>query len=308
MTRNVDRLCRGDALLGTRYRAVGLLGVGASSEVYEARGPDGELCAVKVLRSMYEGPCEAAFRLAQEGAALAALDHPNIVKVTAAGATFDGRPYFVMERLVGETLRQRLDREGKLAPLRACELALGVLDALDAAHRAGIVHRDVKPSNIFLHRPGGRAVDERPVLLDFGIAKLEGAGACPTTGGHVLGTPRYLAPEQILAGRVDARTDVYSVGLVLFEAIAGRSPYGPTDALNALNATESMYAHLTAKPHPIRRFARVSSGLERVLARALRKEPDRRWPSAGAFAVALERAKEAAARATACRLLWSRAQ
>jgi serine/threonine-protein kinase len=300
MTRDVDH--REDALAGTGYRAVRLLGSGASSEVYEARGPMGEVCAVKVLRSMYTGLTEAALRLAQEGRALAALHHPSIVKVHHAGATPDGRPYFAMERLVGETLRARLTREGKLPSARACELLLDVLDALDVAHRAGIVHRDVKPSNVFLRRGDGLLDPERAVLLDFGIAKLEGGSVAPTTGGHVLGTPRYLAPEQILGGRVDARTDVYTAGLVLFEVIAGRGPYDATDTL------ASMHAHICERPRSLRRFARVSPEIERVVARALHKEPDRRWPSAGSFAVALRRASAPPASARGSRLLWSRAQ
>ena len=291
------------ALAGTCYRAVRKLGEGTSSEVFAARGPLGELRAVKVLRPIHEGADEAALRLTQEGRVLAELDHPHVVKVLDVGLTADGRPYFVMDRLRGETLRERLDRDGKLPPVDACSLMLGVLDGLDAAHRAGIVHRDVKPSNIFLCRGDGPSGVERAILLDFGIAKVRGSSLDPTGAAFVIGTPRYLAPEQILGGRVDARTDVYSMGILLFEVIAGR---GPFDAKGPL---PSMRAHLNDKPHALRKFVDVPPELEKAVARALRKEPDRRWPSAGALAAALRGACVRSRRdAGSPGLCWSGAQ
>lgn len=291
-----------EALAGTPYTAVGLLGAGTSSKVFEARGPEGERCAVKVLRPIHPGSSEVARRLAREGRALAALRHPNIVKVRDAGTTPDGRPYFTMDVLSGETLRDRLDRAGRLPFARAVVWLLNILDALDAAHRAGIVHRDVKPSNIFLRREPERPEIEDAVLLDFGIAKVEDDGASLTTDRHVIGTPRYLSPEQILGGRVDARTDVYAMGLVLFEAIAGRSPY---DAALEEDVAASMRAHICDDPQPLSQFVRVPAGLERVVARALEKAPDARFPSAGAFGVALSRA---CATASGEAGQWSQAQ
>lgn len=278
---------------GTPYKAVGLLGVGTSSKVYEALGPEGERCAVKVLRPLHPASSDVALRLAREGRALAHLRHPQIVRARDAGTTPDGRPYFTMDILTGETLRERLDREGKLPLSRVASWILGVLDALDAAHRAGIIHRDVKPSNIFLRRDPERPEIEDAVLLDFGIAKVvEDDFPSFTTDRHIIGTPRYIAPEQILGGRVDARTDVYSMGLVFFEALAGRSPY---DAALEEDALASMRAHICDDPQPLRRFARAPAALERVLSRALEKAPDARWPSAGAFGIALQRACAVAA-------------
>lgn len=287
MVGDVKRSNWGEALAGTPYTVVGLLGSGTCSRVYEARGPEGERCAVKVLRPLHSAGSEVALRLAREGRALAHLRHPQIVNVRDAGTTADGRPYFTMDVLAGETLRERLDREGSVPFGRAGAWMLSVLDALDAAHRAGIIHRDVKPSNIFLRRDPEQREVEDAVLLDFGIAKVDDDGSGLTTDRHVLGTPRYLAPEQILGGHVDARTDVYSMGLVVFETLAGRSPY---EAALEEDAMASMRAHLCDDPQPLRRFVRVPVALERVVARALEKAPDDRWPSAGAFSVALQRA------------------
>jgi len=304
MMRETKRSNWDEVLAGTPYTAVGLLGVGTTSKVYEARGPEGERCAVKVLRPLHPASSDVALRLAREGRALAALRHPQIVRARDAGTTADGRPYFTMDVLVGETLRDRLDREGKLSIGRVGAWIQGVLDALDAAHRAGIIHRDVKPSNIFLRRNPEQPEIEDAVLLDFGIAKVEDDdGLFFTTDRHVIGTPRYIAPEQILGGRVDARTDVYSMGLVLFEALAGRSPY---DAALEEDVLASMRAHICDDPQPLRRFIRAPAALERVLSRALEKAPDARWPSAGAFALALQRACAGAEAGETA--LWSGAQ
>ncbi|MFT3774440.1 MAG: serine/threonine-protein kinase [Minicystis sp.] len=279
-----------DPLPGTRYRAVRRIGAGTTSEVFEAVGPDRARCAVKVLRAVYADTPDAVFRMEQEGHALAGLDHPSLVPVIDVGTTSAGRPFFVMPLLQGETVRERLNRRGPVSAALACVIVAEVLEGLDAAHRAGLVHRDVKPANIFLpiRDPGGPA--RRSVLLDFGIAKLLGASGRATTEAKVVGTPRYLAPEQILGGCVDARTDVYAAGLTLFEMIAGRGPY------DASSPMDLMRAHLEAKPRSLREFAPVSSELAHAIDRAIAKAPARRWPSARAFAAVLDRA---AARETA---------
>lgn len=277
-----------DPLEGTCYRAVGPLGAGASSDVYAALDPLGRPCAVKVLHACHAGHAEARWRFRLEARALAALDHPNLVAVTDAGVTRDGRPFLVMPRLVGETLRDRLRRERRLDAATACALVSQALRGLGAAHAAGVVHRDVKPANLFLSERrnqgspatlAGRSV--RVVVLDFGIAKVLGTSGGPTTGAHVLGTPRYLAPEQVLGGAVDERTDVYAAGIVLFEAISGRSPY------DAAGPGEHMLAHVRQRPKRLGEVARAPIAVERAVARALSKSPAERWPSADAFADAL---------------------
>ena len=273
-----------DPLPGTGYRTVRRLGAGASSEVYEAVGLDRSRRAVKVLRSLFVDTPEAVFRLEQEGRALGALDHPNLVPVLDVGTTLAGRPFFAMPLLEGETVRERLRRSGPIAPAVACAMVADALEGLDAAHRAGVVHRDVKPGNLFLPCRRPAIPGRRCVVLDFGIAKVLGAPGGLTTESRVLGTPRYLAPEQILGGQVDARTDVYAAGLTLFEMITGRAPF------DAEGPIEVMGAHLELAPHRLRALAGVSPELDHAVARALSRPPGRRWPSARAFAAVLERA------------------
>jgi eukaryotic-like serine/threonine-protein kinase len=275
-----------DPLPGTGYCALRRLGGGATSEVYEAIGSDGVRRAIKVLRSLFVDTPSAVFRLEQEGLALAALDHPGLLRVLDVGTTATSRPYFVMPLLEGETVKTRLLRRGPIAPAEACAIVAEALSALDAAHRAGVVHRDVKPGNLFL--PARRAGSPAPrcVVLDFGVAKLLDTPEGPTTDSGVVGTPRYLAPEQILGGRIDARTDVYGAGLTLFEMIAGRGPFDGADPI------EEMRARLESPARPLRGLTPVSGELEHAVARAVDASPSRRWPSARAFAAVLERAGE----------------
>jgi eukaryotic-like serine/threonine-protein kinase len=269
-----------DPLAGTPYRTVRRLGGGSTSDVFEAIRPGGDRCAVKVLREALEGGRLAAFRLDRERRTLGALDHPSLARVLDAGVLAGGRPYFVMRLLAGETLRSCLVRRGALPRDRALGVIADVLDGLDAAHCAGLVHRDVKPGNVFLSAATA-SERRRAMLLDFGIAAVRGLPSDLTTGSHVLGTPRYLSPEQILGGAVDARTDVYAAGLVLFEALTGQSPFDATSPL------DFMRAHLHEEPRRLRSLCPASSRLERVVARALSKPPAQRWPSARAFAVAV---------------------
>ena len=281
MTTTIERFDEG-SLAGTGYTARRLISRGASADVYEAENRRGELRAVKILKGLHGGTRDARRRFALEGSALAALDHPNLAPVLDAGVTRAGRPYFVMPRLLGETARDRLFRAGPWAPANACAAVADALQGLDFAHRAGLVHRDVKPANLFLV-----ARTERCVVLDFGIAKALDARHDATTGVHVLGTPRYFAPEQVLGGAVDARTDVYAAGLTLFELITGRSPY---DARDTVDGIDMMRAHVGATPRRARELVNVSEALERAIGRALEKAPARRWSSARAFAAELDRA------------------
>jgi serine/threonine-protein kinase len=278
-----------DALAGTGYRAVGWLGEGASSEVLAAVDARGAPCAVKILHAFHASSAEARFRLRLEARALAALDHPALVPVLDHGVTPGGRPFLVMPRLEGETLAARLRSGGPLAPRVACAILRRALAGLAVAHDAGVIHRDVKPANLFLatgRDEGGPArlatIRPRVVVLDFGIAKI--VGAAGPTGANVLGTPRYLAPEQILGGAVDARADVYAAGIVLFEAIAGRSPY------DASGPAAHLLAHVRQRPMRLAEAARVPASLDRAVARALAKSPGDRFSSARAFAGALGRA------------------
>ena len=271
-----------DPLVGTPYQARVSIGSGYTSEVYEAKGPGGETLAIKVLPIAFRDSQEAKGRLLQEGRILASVRHPNLVPLRDIGMTRDGRPFLAMPRLQGATLRHFLDKHGPLSPSLAIDLVVDGLLGLHAAHRYGVVHRDVKPSNIFVEQSRGSA--RRATMIDFGIAKVHGVFAHQTTANHLLGTPKYAAPEQILGGRVDARTDVYAMGIVLFECIACRWPF---EVLAGASVQEIMRAHVAFTPRRLDEVSPASNALANVVAQALEKRPSRRFPSALAFAMAL---------------------
>jgi len=288
-----------DPLAGTRYRFVRPIGRGTSSDVYEAKGPTGELYAIKVLRSTCRDLQDYATRLLQEGRVLASIDHENLVPVREIGMTHDGRPFLAMPRIVGKTLRDYLAAHGPIEPTVAAGLIAGALDGLHEAHRRGIVHRDVKPGNIFVVT-NEDGCPKRAVMFDFGIAKIVGAAAHRATGDCIIGTPRYIAPEQVLNGRIDGRADVYAMGIVLFETIAARGPY---DVLRNAEFDIQIRAHLCLPARRLDDLSPASSALARVVARALEKAPGKRFPSAASFAAALRRAIAPAVRSEPCVML-----
>lgn len=281
-----------DPLAGTRYRFVRFLGCGGSSDVLEATGPSGERFAIKVLRETFRDIQQYATRFLQEGRILAAIDHPHIVPLREIGMTRDGRPFLVMPRLHGQPLANYLEQHGPLEPNTAALLLAGALDGLQEAHRRGVVHRDVKPENIFVvtNETGS---PERAMIFDFGIAKISGAAAHRTTGGRILGTPRYVSPEQIIGGRLDGRVDVYAMGIVLFESIAARGPY---DLLRSAQFDAVIRAHLSLAPRRLDELSPASNALAKVIARALEKAPGERFSSAAAFADALRQSVAITAR------------
>jgi serine/threonine protein kinase len=263
---------------GTPYTFVRRLGAGGSAEVFEVLDAHGRPFALKLLRQMVAASREGQIRFVREARALASVSHPNLAPIVDAGNAA-GRPYFVMPLFQGETLRDRIRRVGPLHPSEATTIAMDVLSGLDAAHRASIVHRDVKPANIFLTR-------DAAIVLDFGVAKILDDGPSDfTTGRHVVGTPRYLAPEQILGGRIDPRTDVYALGITLFEALTGFDPYG------AVGTADIMRAHVFETPFRVRELALVSAELDQIVSRALERFPAYRWASAAAFGEALARCR-----------------
>jgi hypothetical protein len=213
-----------------QYRLTEKLGVGANGTIWEAeRISDGEIVAIKLLRAAVAHDTIAADRLRREAAALGLAWHPNVVEIYDDGHLPDGTSYLVMERLHGESLAARLKRKGQLTPAESLPIALEICDALAAVHAAGIVHRDVKPSNIFLAREPGlselsQTASEHAKILDFGVARVEWAETRLTNADVPLGTPGYMAPEQIEGQDVDARSDVYSLGAALYECLSGRAP------------------------------------------------------------------------------------
>jgi len=246
--------------------------------VYEVEQIElGRRFVLKALLPEHAAREDLEARMRQEWRTLARLRHPGIVEVTDAGVTDDGAPYFVMELLTGETLRARLRREGRLDSGEAIAIAVEVLEALAAAHDLGVVHRDVKPANVFLIGP------RRIKLLDFGIAKVAGGSQTVTARGVTLGTPRYLSPEQVRGDPVDGRADLYAVGLLLFEMLTGRGPFDEDRDPNAL-----LLAHLTREAPGLDAFLpEADPRLVELVARLLAKDPSARPAAARTAASAL---------------------
>jgi eukaryotic-like serine/threonine-protein kinase len=211
-------------VLAGQYRLTEKVGIGANGTIWEAeRLANGELVAVKMLRAAVAHDTIAADRLRREAAALGLAWHPNVVEVYEDGHLPDGTSYLVMERLHGESLAERLHRVGAMRPDELMPVALQLCDALGAVHAAGIVHRDVKPSNIFLAQEPGQTVPHVKVL-DFGIARVEWAETRLTNANAPLGTPGYMSPEQEQGEEIDQRSDLFGMGGVLYECLTGFAP------------------------------------------------------------------------------------
>jgi serine/threonine-protein kinase len=237
-----------------------------------------------------------ADRLRVEAQTLASIDSPHLVSVSDIGCTPGNRPYFVMELLRGATLREVLDRRGAIPPAEAIAWTVQVLAGLAVAHRMGIVHRDVKLTNVFLCD----ATPERQPLvkvLDFGVAKVLRSAGLPFPGpkyateeNSLVGSPRYVSPEQVSFGPVDARTDVYAAGVLLYTLLVGVGPF--PDAQTVLDL---LNAHLLEIPRPPSAAASqlIPPALDRTVLRALAKQPDARFPTADAFADELRRVADA---------------
>jgi serine/threonine protein kinase len=266
-----------DSPLGTKvgnYVLVQRLGEGGMGAVYRAVQPlIGAEVAIKVLHAGANGE-----RFLLEAQAVNRVRHPSLIKTLDTGYLADRRPYLVMELLDGMSLA---DAVGAIAPPLAAHVAANVLDALAAVHGEGIVHRDLKPPNVFL------AADGRVVVLDFGIAKLTD-GEVVTHSSGLVGTPEYMAPEQIRAQPVDGRTDIYAVGVMLYEAITGRRPFA------AAATFDMLVQHLEQPPaSPCEYAPNLSPQLAEVILIAMEKRPERRYQSASEMAAALRATGEA---------------
>jgi serine/threonine protein kinase len=261
-------------VIADRFTLVDQLGAGATAAVWRATDPDGSPVAVKVLRDLGVEP-HLATRFEREGQILAALSHPNLVRVIDGGR--DGhRPWIAMELLDGPSLADRLRDGGPLEPQEAAGIVADVAAGLERAHAAGVLHRDVKPANIVCDGP-------IPKLVDFGIARSS-ALATMTQADMVLGTAAYLSPEQASAHPLDPRSDVYALGCVLHELVAGQPPFPGDSPLTVA------YAHVHQPPPPLRSLVpSVPPELEAVVLRCLAKSPADRWPSAGALELELRR-------------------
>jgi eukaryotic-like serine/threonine-protein kinase len=262
-----------------KFELIECLGTGAFGQVFKAI--DAELdrpVAVKVLRGGAGASREDVERFLREARSAARLRHPGIVAIHATGQAPDGSPFLVEEFVNGSTLATSI-KEGPLDPRRAAEIVAGLADALAYAHTHGVVHRDVKPSNIMLDLEG------RPHLMDFGLAKRETDEPPETVEGQVLGTPAYMSPEQARgeSRRVDGRSDVYSLGVVLYELITGERPFRGNRRMLLLQVLED-------EPRPPRRLNdRVPRDLETIALKAMAKTPGRRYTTAADLADDLRR-------------------
>ncbi len=241
--------------------------------------------AMKLLLPEQRSAPEPRARLLREALALSAARHPGVVAALDAGETEDGTPYLVLELLEGRSLEGILAVRRRIGAAEAAWVGAGICEALAAAHRCGIIHRDIKPSNVFVARDeqGSEVVK----IFDFGVAQVANENHKLTQAGGLLGTPEYMAPEQLLARDVDARTDLYAVGVTLYECVAGVVPFEG-------NFGEVLLKSATQPVPPLRqKAAEVTPEFAAVVERALSRQPDARFADALAFAQALRKAAPA---------------
>jgi serine/threonine-protein kinase len=257
--------------LGGRYRLDERIGVGGMGEVWRATDEVlGRTVAVKVVLPSLLGEPDFVRRFLAEARAMASVNHPGVVAIHDYRSDATGA-FLVMEYVEGEALSHTLGRLGRLAPAATMELIAQAADALQAAHDRGIVHRDVKPANLLIRTDGTL------VLTDFGIARAR-SDAPLTTAGAILGTPSYLAPEQVLGHPATTRSDVYSLGVVAYECLAGHRPF----------QGENPYAIAVQRVHepPRTMPGNVPRPVLAVVERALAVDPSQRWPSAAELGAA----------------------
>lgn len=252
-----------------KYRLERLLARGGMGAVYCARDVQHDrLVALKTVRAELVGDADARKRFCRDAQVVAALEHPSIVSIFDYGTFTDGGAFLVMELVRGEDLRRVLQREGRIEPQRVVRILSAVCAGTDAAHREGVRHRDLKPENILLPEGG---VDAK--VLDFGLASVFQDGL--RNAGMIIGTPAYMAPEQLRGIDADERCDIFSLGVIAFEMLTGELPFGRG------SVTEIVLAHVrgVARPrHPL------PASLEHAVMAALQADPDDRPPTARAFA------------------------
>ncbi|MFH1435327.1 MAG: serine/threonine-protein kinase [Pseudomonadota bacterium] len=270
-----------------KYKVISKLGEGGMGVVYEAEHIHiGKKVALKILREDYTQKQDVVERFKQEARSASIIGHPNIIDVTDFGYTYDGRVFFVMEHLEGEDMATVLENNRILPFKRVVKIIKQVCEALDAAHKKRIVHRDMKPENIFIQHAG---TDKETVkILDFGIAKmsvLDSEGRKLTKTGVVFGTPEYMSPEQAAGKPVDHRIDIYAVGVILYEMLTGSVPFTGDTFMSILSK------HIFESVPPLRERnpnLDIPEPLERIIYKCLEKEADNRFQDAVALAKAIE--------------------
>ncbi len=277
----------GQEIIG-QFRIVQRIGKGGMGAVYKAEQPAmGRFVAVKILHRNLASRSDLVTRFRREARAMSRLTHPNTARVFLYGQLDNGALYIVMEYLKGLNLHQITKRQGPMALDRAARILIQVCGALDEAHSVGIVHRDLKPENILLTEQGG--MKDFAKVLDFGLAKVHDvdlqASSPLTQEGMVFGTPEFMSPEQAKGKTLDGRSDIYSLGVILYEMITGKLPF------EARNPTDYIRHHIKSPPIPVtQRVAELPfpSELDPVFAKALAKDRGDRYQTAGELAEALE--------------------
>ena len=276
-----------DALIGTvidgRYRLEGVLGEGGMGLVYRATHVRlQKSLAVKVLRRESTSDPNARIRFQREAESASAIGNAHIVDISDFGALDDGSTYFVMEHLEGVDLIDAIEAEGPMPAQRACKIAVQLCLALGAAHEAGIVHRDLKPENVFLINRDGEA--DFVKVLDFGIAKMAQGPDRVTRANDFLGTPHYMSPEQCEGTEIDHRTDIYALGVLIYEMVTARVPHD-ADTVMAI-----LHRQVYERPIlPTCYVPELSVELEGIILRCLEKKPERRYESMAELQADLER-------------------
>ena len=265
-------------VLGGRYEIISLLGQGGMGAVYKARQPAVKrMIALKILLKEFADNETVVKRFHQEALAASRLTHPNTIKVFDFGQTDDGVLFMAMELLRGESLAHAISRSGPMPPKRVIHILRQCCKSLSEAHKGGIIHRDLKPDNIFLVDIEGER--DFAKVLDFGVAKLkefEGKDGTLTQAGMIFGTPKYMSPEQARSGALDARSDIYALGIIMYEMLMGRPPFSADNPLSIL------ISHVNEQPRRFTQFnpqVQVPTALEAVVFKALNKDRELRQPT-----------------------------
>jgi serine/threonine-protein kinase len=279
----------GREILDGQFKILQKIGSGGMGSVYKASQPAmNRLVGVKILHPKLNNRKDLTSRFRREARAMSHLTHPNTTKVFLYGELEDGSLYIVMEYLEGKNLNQTVRADGPFAVARALPILIQVCGALDEAHKTGIIHRDMKPENIFLCQQG--ALRDYPKVLDFGLAKVTEREMRPgslilTQEGMVFGTPEFMSPEQAQGAALDPTSDIYSLAVILYEVLTGKLPFDGKGAIDFISL------HVNAKPIPLsERVPGLTFPplLDEVMARALEKKPVDRFATAAEFAAAMK--------------------
>ena len=279
-SKNSVQITQLEAALGGKYKIIGKIGAGGFGEVYLGEHTQlNRKVAIKILIQSISSQDDLVKRFQREARSAAALSHPNIIDIYDVGEG-DGIYYFVMKYIEGETLSQRMQRDRKMDPAETIHIIQQIADALDYAHENNVVHRDIKPANVMLDPYG------KPLLMDFGVARVQYEGNLTKTG-TLLGTPHYLAPEQPLGKPIDGRSDIYSLGIMFYEMLAGRPPFHDENSITLI------FKHINEPPPPLNaQVPELDPELCFIVHKMIEKSVENRYQTAGEVVEALQHLRD----------------